>query len=267
MKKNSIKAGFIHLYTSLILAIQFYTRLPINISVSTDSKYLASSLLFLPFAGLIIGVFLVILYYLTSLTSASNFLVSVMILSFNAWITGGLHLDGLADTSDAWLGGHSLEKKLTIMKDPRSGVAAIFVLILTLLMQTAALLHILDAKIDSILITLLFVPIMSRSFVLLFFLTTRYGPKGHQGLCSEVFPLISEKWIWRLFILICTFFIIMTLIDGYFIVLLFSGFIVFWQLRQWSCKHLGGFTGDILGAFIVLTETVAWVAIACLPLK
>lgn len=49
-------------------------------------------------------------------------------------ITGGLHLDGLADTADAWVGGQGdRDRTLAIMKDPRSGPIAIAVIVLLLL--------------------------------------------------------------------------------------------------------------------------------------
>lgn len=55
-------------------------------------------------------------------------------------LSGGLHLDGLADTADAWIGGHAdRQRTLEIMKDPRSGPIAVVVLLLVLLLKFAAL--------------------------------------------------------------------------------------------------------------------------------
>jgi adenosylcobinamide-GDP ribazoletransferase len=51
---------------------------------------------------------------------------AALVLILWVWSTGALHLDGLADSADAWVGGlASRERTLEIMKDPRSGPAAV----------------------------------------------------------------------------------------------------------------------------------------------
>jgi adenosylcobinamide-GDP ribazoletransferase len=65
---------------------------------------------------------------------------AALLLTVWVLLSGGLHLDGLADSADAWLGGFGdRERTLTIMKDPRSGPIAVVVLVLVLLLKFCAL--------------------------------------------------------------------------------------------------------------------------------
>ena len=52
-------------------------------------------------------------------------------------ITGGLHLDGLADTVDGLGGGQDPEERRRIMKDSRVGAFGVLGLILVLLVKFA----------------------------------------------------------------------------------------------------------------------------------
>jgi adenosylcobinamide-GDP ribazoletransferase len=53
-------------------------------------------------------------------------MLAALLLAVWVLLTGGLHLDGLADTADAWIGGQGdRDRTLAIMKDPRSGPIAI----------------------------------------------------------------------------------------------------------------------------------------------
>ncbi len=78
----------------------------------------AQSLLFYPLVGLLIGAALWGMAHL--LQFLPLVLSSSLILVLWIWLTGGLHLDGLADTADAWVGGFGdPERSLNIMKDPK----------------------------------------------------------------------------------------------------------------------------------------------------
>jgi adenosylcobinamide-GDP ribazoletransferase len=56
-----------------------------------------------------------------------------------AWLTGGLHEDGLADSCDALLGNAPKEQALAIMKDPRIGSYGVLGLVFVLALKAAAL--------------------------------------------------------------------------------------------------------------------------------
>lgn len=119
---------------SFFIALQFLTRLPVNFSIHYSDRHLGQSPLFYPFIGLLIGALLFLLA--TLLPEQTNSLNAALILSTWVLITGGLHLDGLADCSDAWAGGlNNKSRTLKIMKDPTAGPIAIVILVLLLLLK------------------------------------------------------------------------------------------------------------------------------------
>ena len=89
-----------------------------------------------------------------------------------AFLTGGLHLDGLADTADAFFSGGSVQKKLRIMKDSRIGAMGAIAVSLCLFMK-AALIGSLDGSIAFG--ALLLMPAASRCCLLLPAFAFRYG--------------------------------------------------------------------------------------------
>ena len=112
-----------------LMQIQFLTRIPIPVKIKFDEKVFARSMMLSPLAGFIIGIILGFTYYFAHLTEKPLF-AAVMVVA--AWIvlTGGLHLDGLADTSDGIFSNRPKEKILEIMKDSRIGTNGTIALIL-----------------------------------------------------------------------------------------------------------------------------------------
>ena len=106
------------------IALQFLTRLPIPIYFESGSagngNQLGRSVLFYPLVGLVIGGLLATLQYLLStFTFGSTYTVVHAAIILTVWVglTGALHLDGLADSADAWLGGlGDRDRTLAIMK-------------------------------------------------------------------------------------------------------------------------------------------------------
>ena len=112
-------------------AISFLTILPVGQSKTLEGKDLARSMAFFPLAGLVIGLLLALGHYLFSL-----FLPKAVVLWFVigllAFLTRGLHLDGLADTMDGLGSGGPKEKILEVMRDSRIGAFGVISLILLL---------------------------------------------------------------------------------------------------------------------------------------
>ena len=251
------------LWQSFVLSIQWFTRLPLNFSVPATPENMAYSLLFLPLIGGIVGILSCgIFLMLDALTQATSLLVSALLVSFNTWITGGIHLDGLGDTADAWLGApHNREKMLRIMKDPNAGIAAILALCLVLILQVTAIDSLLNDNSSTLMIALLICPILSRSMGLMFFITTRYGVEGHQGLCSSYAQFIPKTIALIILIMIFSAILIISWVDERFFILLVMSMLSFLVIRYWALKHLGGFTGDIVGSVVVISEVSGLVSL------
>lgn len=126
----------------LLIALQFLTSLPIRLPAMPEPEQQGRSLLYYPLVGLLLGALLCLAAFV--LDGAPALLQAALLLTLWVALTGALHLDGLADSADAWLGGFGdRERTLQIMKDPRSGPVAVVVLVLLLLLKFSALLALL----------------------------------------------------------------------------------------------------------------------------
>lgn len=107
---------------AFLVALQFLTRLPVRLRAAPSEEELGRSLLFYPLVGLLIGMLLTTLAMAISAAGISDLLGAALVLAAWVVLTGGLHLDGLADSADAWSGGRGdRERTLAIMKDPYWG--------------------------------------------------------------------------------------------------------------------------------------------------
>ncbi|VAW86943.1 Cobalamin synthase [hydrothermal vent metagenome] len=228
------------------VALQFLTQLPVRFTRYPEPQEIGGSLNYYPLVGLLLGFFLILFAWL--LNDVSALLSAALLLSLWVGLTGGLHLDGLADSADAWVGGlGERDKTLAIMKDPRSGPAAVVVLVLLLLVKFAALHAILSTQYW---IALLLAPVLGRTVLPLLFLSTPYVRK--QGLGSVFVDNMPSgiKWI-MLFTVFVLFLISGSIALGMAVVAI----LVLLVLRHLMLKRLGGCTGDTAGALVEITET------------
>ena len=116
----------------ILIALQFLTILPIKIKSEIKEEDFGRSLFYFPLAGVLIGLALaavaVFLRFLPDLVTAACLLI------VSIFITGGIHLDGFADTCDGFYGAKPKEEILRIMRDSHIGVmGAVGVTLLLLL--------------------------------------------------------------------------------------------------------------------------------------
>jgi len=244
---------------SFIIAIQFLTRIPVPAIGEITEREVGRSLFYYPLVGLLIGLLLSALHWL--LADTAEGLQAALILGFWVLITGALHLDGLADSADAWLGGlGNKERTLEIMKDPRCGPAAVVLIVLLLLIKFAALQLLI--KNDQWLILILS-PLLARSSLPLLFQTTSYVREG--GLGSAMAEHVSSFEGILLPTLISLSVIIVMGWNGLFLMLAVIG--VFILLRAMMLQRLKGMTGDTAGALLEVVEMTVLVIAALLPLS
>ncbi|MCF5705530.1 adenosylcobinamide-GDP ribazoletransferase [Pseudomonas syringae] len=237
----------------LWIALQFLSSLPVRLPGMPEPEQLGRSLLFYPLVGLLFGVILWALNL--ALAGAPLLLHSALLLTVWVLLSGALHLDGLADSADAWLGGFGdRERTLTIMKDPRSGPIAVVTLVLVLLLKFAALLALIEQGHGLMLIV---VPVLGRAALLGLFLTTPYVRAG--GLGQALADHLPRKTGWQALgasALGCL------LIAGlHAVVALVISLAVFVWLRRMMMRRLGGTTGDTAGALLELLEMVVLVGL------
>lgn len=237
----------------LLIAVQFLTRLPVSLPGRPTPEQVGRSLLWYPLVGVLIGVLLLGAQWL--LADAPLLLQAALLLALWVGLSGGLHLDGLADSADAWVGGFGdKERTLTIMKDPRSGPIAVVVLVLLLLLKFAALVAVLEAGHGA---WLLLVPWLARGALPLLFLTTPYVRAGGLGQAlAEYLPRRQLPWV------LAAHGAAMLLFGTDALLALAVAAGLFFWLRRLMVQRLGGTTGDTAGALLELLECVVLVALA-----
>jgi adenosylcobinamide-GDP ribazoletransferase len=237
-----------------LIALQFLTALPIRLADPPDAEATGRSLLYYPLVGLALGALLTGLAWL--LGGAPPLVAAALLLAVWVAVTGALHLDGLADSADAWLGGlGDRERTLAIMKDPYCGPAGVVTLVLALLLKFAALVYLAPNGDWEILVM---TPVLGRTAPVLLFLTTPYvRPHGLGSLIANHLPR-------RACIVIVIFSLAaVPLIAGpASITLLLAMAGVFVVLRRLMLQRLGGTTGDTAGALIEVTEATVLLAAA-----
>ncbi|WP_151982454.1 adenosylcobinamide-GDP ribazoletransferase [Acinetobacter guerrae] len=228
------------------IALQFLTVIPIQLSRVPNQAENARSVLYYPLIGLMIGL---ILYAFGILLSPVPHLLSAsLIWLIWIWLTGGLHLDGLADTADAWVGGFGdKQRTLEIMKDPSCGPIGVLSLIVVCLLKFVCIYLLLEQNST---LFLIFVPMLGRVVPLILLLTTPYvREKGLGRHLADHLPR-PFAWIMVLMVLVSLFY---WKLHGIFILLVFVLGLVY--LRHVFIKRIDGITGDTIGASMELLET------------
>ena len=103
---------------SFILMLSFFTRLPVPY-VEYEEKLYIKGIKTIPFVGIVLGLILYAVSFVNLWFDPE--VTAVVLLMTYIFMTGGLHLDGLADTCDGVFSGRERERMLEIMKDSRIG--------------------------------------------------------------------------------------------------------------------------------------------------
>ena len=227
------------------LAQSFLSRFPIPSTVEYSDKNLGYAVLYYPVVGLLIGLILVSVAY--TLSFIDSLLLGIILTSIWAGITGALHLDGLADSADAWLGGHGDKERIfTIMQDPRSGTAGVVALVLLLLFKVILLSLLLQYEHYFL---ILMTPIAARfAAVSLLYLLPAAKEQGLAYIAKTNLPRCYTEYY--LVIMLCLFVLIMPLSLCFIAITLYG-------LKQMMQQQIGGVTGDTLGASIEIIEMVS----------
>ncbi|QXB46782.1 adenosylcobinamide-GDP ribazoletransferase [Acinetobacter seifertii] len=233
--------------TPFWIALQFLTVLPIELKTIPTAQQNGQAILFYPLVGLIIGGILFIFTCL--LAKLPIVLLASIILTLWIWLTGGLHLDGLADTADAWVGGFGdKQRTLQIMKDPSCGPIGVLSLVIICLLKFV-LIYVLIEQHQTLFLIL--VPIVGRVVPSILFLTTSYvREKGLGRSLTDHLPKIAS-WIITGFVLLLPLY---WELQGLIAIIGFLSSLVY--LRHLFIKRIGGITGDTVGAAIEISETV-----------
>lgn len=236
-----------------LAALQFLTILPIQLKSVTE-KELAWSMTYFPMAGFCIGLMLVAVSWLLTSVGIQSYLLCLFLIVFLVVITGGLHLDGLADTADGFLSGTSSGDMLVIMRDSRIGTMGVLSLVCVILTEIFLLKEVPRVFLPA---AVLLMCLVSRwAMVLLMFLfpyarkegkamAYMAGRKNYIGILSSTLALLLAYLTWG-FWGICLMAVVAI------VVVIFGAY---------CSKKIGGITGDTLGAANEIVQVVTLLVI------
>ncbi len=229
---------------SALAALAFMTRLAPGRPLAPET--LSASVVWYAPVGLLIG-FLALLPHFIGLWPSAIGIQAWLYIGLAAWITRGLHWDGLMDLADAWGSNATGEKFWAIMKDSRVGAFAVLAVFLLGGGQWCAAYFLLSARIWP---PLLVAPLIGRAAcVLLLALspawpgstlaqTVKPGANAAACIISLILPLAASFW---------------ALGPGKTLLLAVATAALLFSLRR-IARDNDGLNGDFLGSVILLTE-------------
>ncbi|WP_160162732.1 adenosylcobinamide-GDP ribazoletransferase [Magnetococcus marinus] len=230
----------------LCSAVRLLSRLPFPQPGGWSGEVQGRAVLFYPLVGMVIGGLVVLPLWL--LGDTLPMLAAALATLLWVWLTGGLHLDGVADMADGWIGGlGNPQRTLEIMKDPHIGPAGVMSLVMLLLLKFTALHALLTLQLS--LWAVVLAPMLARLAVGLLFLTTPYVSR--QGMGQAPAHHLPKPW---LVVVLALAWLGPLLLQSAFWPMQGTVILVWWLIRASSHKRIGGFTGDVAGALVEWSE-------------
>ncbi|MFC0300553.1 adenosylcobinamide-GDP ribazoletransferase [Virgibacillus soli] len=248
----------------LVMTVQFFSMLPINKEVPMTAKNMERAIRVFPLFGLFIGCiysgFAYVLLQWTPLSPlASSFFLWLLIIV----LTGGIHLDGWIDASDAFFSYRDPEKRLEIMKDPRVGAFGVLSVIVLLATKFIFIYEMISQVSPSTFVFILFIPFFSRTLMGMILVLVPSAKKDGLGYMFQkacrpksvyfylfyIVPVLITVGIWNEKVLIIV------------MIMLISVIILFFFIRRKAVKWFTGITGDVVGAATEGVEVFLWMIV------
>jgi adenosylcobinamide-GDP ribazoletransferase len=240
----------------LVIAVIFFTRIPLRHDGEIGPSDLSRALRCLPLVGLLVGLIAALAAYLAVSLGAPSLLAALIAVGASILATGCFHEDGLTDLADGFGGAFERQRKLEIMKDSRTGSYGAAALILSISIRAAALAPLIE--IGAAWLILPAAHALARSVIPALMATTPQA--SATGLASYHEPP-GGAVLWS------------ALVGGAAVVLLFAGLpLGLWMilaaalstlfLRWLTLRQIQGYTGDVLGAAEQLAEMAVLAAAA-----
>lgn len=244
------------IYHSFLIAFSMYSKLPMPYAKWTEDnkRYV---MCFFPLIGVVIGGAFLIWDWFAGRFGTGVTLRSAVYVMLPLLITGGIHMDGFMDTTDALASCQPMERKLEILKDSHAGAFAVMGCAGYLLLQFGIYTELMGDRVFILAIGF----ILSRAFSAL--AVVSFPMAKNSGLAA-MFQNEADKKVVK----ICVYLIIICCISGMILIEPFTGgiatlvsFLTFIYYYWMSKKMFGGITGDLAGFFVQICELVTGLAI------
>jgi adenosylcobinamide-GDP ribazoletransferase len=239
--------------SGLFVAARYLTIVPIPGAAHAPLEALGRAAAWFPIVGIGLGLLLVLVDRLTGWLF-SPLLAALLTVTVWKLVTGGVHLDGLADCLDG-LVGRDPEHRLAIMRDSRIGAFGAVGLILFLMLEIVALAELVAPVRGSALFA---APVIARAtpaVLAALFRPARADGQGaafHAGVRpSAIAAGLAAAMVAAVFAL-----------GGLGVATVAAGLVAAVVFAAFVARRLGGVTGDVLGAAIELSELAALLTVS-----
>jgi adenosylcobinamide-GDP ribazoletransferase len=239
-----------------LAALSFLTICPVPPDKGDATSALSRSVWYFPLVGALLGGLIAglawCLYILLPMSLLGVCIVAAMVIA-----TKGLHLDGLADSADAFLSSRPAEQMLAIMKDSRSGPMGVTAIMLIVLVKVTAIATLPQEWLWR---GLVLAPIAGRCAIMLQLCIQNYA-RGEGGLATLFRQTPWRKAVpwWSAACLLGAGWLVAGVAGAAIGMIVVIAALLF-------CAYCGskirGFTGDTLGALCEISEAVTLVAIS-----
>ena len=258
--ENSVPSGgWARQINLFCLAMGFFSRVPMPKNVQYSAEMMHEATRYFPMVGW--GLALILLGVFHLCLAAFNLPVAVMLVVIaSILLTGALHEDGLADSCDGFWGGMTPERKIDIMKDSRIGTYGTCALIGALGLKFIVLFSL--AQRGDMWMALLVAYPLSRAMALTHVQDLPYV--SHLGSIekNKSDPLARKVAPFHLWLVIGSGvapLLFLSLSD--MSAVLIMSLLMRYALMRWMKHHIGGFTGDTLGAAQQIQELTIYLAL------
>jgi adenosylcobinamide-GDP ribazoletransferase len=243
-----------------LTAVQYFTRLPVPAAIGHSAEQLDGATRYFPLVGLGVGAIGAAVLWLAARWLPVSVAVMLSMLA-TVLVTGAFHEDGLADSADGLFGGWSVEDRLRIMKDSRSGVFGVLALLLILSLKWSALSAL---TIDVAVAALMLSHVVSRCCAVWIM---RLLPYVREDEGSRAKPIAKNISVPNLLVtngtvlvvaMLCAWWLRNAITVGAAVAAAIA--MTAW-MRRLLRLALGGYTGDGLGATQQITEVSSYIAV------
>ncbi|PLR86312.1 adenosylcobinamide-GDP ribazoletransferase [Bacillus canaveralius] len=249
----------------LLLNLQLFSSIPIRIQLPMDAHHLQKAVQTFPLLGLFQGLIIGGAFFgLTEFTPLSALATAFVVWLLMIVLTGGIHLDGWIDTSDAFFSYQDQDKRLEIMKDPRTGAFGVLSVIVLLsgkflfIYELAAY-----ADINAAAWVVAIIPFLSKSLMGYYLVTL--PPAREEGMARFFANAVDRKSLWpyllyTIVIIVASWlFVEESLLTA--VILLTTSICAGLYGKIKIIKWFGGVTGDVVGASAEGMEFFLWMIV------
>ena len=239
-----------------LIGLQFFTAVPITKQLPMDQEHLKRTIQAFPLLGLFQGgIYSFLLYMLLEYTPFSHLAAAFILWLMTIILTGGIHLDGWMDASDAYFSYQDQEKRLQIMKDPRTGAFGVISIIVLL---SCRFLFIYEITLNASMVSFMMmaaIPFLGKTVMGALLLSVKSAKQEGLGFMFQQAASLKVLWIYPFYLLVAVVFF------PYTGILLAAAVCCFFFIRLKVVKWFGGMTGDVLGATVEGAELILWLTV------